>query len=105
MISGLYFACFAGLIALQVVWHFQEPGLAAMLAVPLALTLLQWRPGKPRTWIIGAFVSMFYFVYGISELAVNPETFTFALIEVGLTVSLYILLIVEVAHSRRATAK
>ncbi len=80
---------YLALLGLQVLWHGvlapTHPAILALAVLPL-LVPLPWliRRHAPRATLLAAYLSLFYFVHGVTEALVSPPWRALALVETGL---------------------
>lgn len=85
----LGFAAWAGLAAVQVIWHAwlmpprAMPVAVAMVIalVPLALPVVYWRRPQ-RALLLAGMIGLFYFCHGIAEAWAVPRERVLALVEI-----------------------
>jgi uncharacterized membrane protein len=91
-------AAYFGLLLLLWVWHvwlvpprhWPTALVLAVLLLPLAAPLRGLLHGRPYTFAWTTFLALFYFLHGISEAVGNPPARAYAVLEILLSLTLFV---------------
>lgn len=108
----LVLAAYFALLVLQVIWHawwhpslyFPTALVLLVLAAPLLLPLRGLLHGRIRSHLWASFLMLLYFMHGVVEAYANPPQRVPALLEVGLSLTLFGAAILYVRWARAAEA-
>ncbi len=97
---ALFLGAYLPLAGLQWLWHGvlapTHPALVALAVLPLLIPIA-WMFGgpAPRATVLATYLSLFYFVHGVTEALVSAEQRVLAVTEVSLCLALYVLLVLQ----------
>ncbi len=102
MLFTLIYCLFVSLVGYwHLFWHSDPLWLQITVMAPILIPL-PWllKGASHRTQVICAYIAMLYFIHGVTETVANPADRWLAMAETGLTVLLFISVIVENVRSR-----